>query len=81
MLLLLETAAGFALFKVLKEKKIKETKVKSCEETSVPGLPLQFTTRIPLTLVLCVLLILQDLWKDFETLEKAEKVGWGYALI
>eukprot|EP00803_Ostreobium_quekettii_P009491 evm.model.scf_750.4 EVM.evm.TU.scf_750.4 scf_750:32786-37346(-) len=41
MLLLVETAAGFALFKVLKEKKLKEA---------------------------------ADLWKDFETLEKAQKV-------
>lgn len=41
MLLLLETAAGFSLFKVLKEKKLKEAK---------------------------------DLSKDFETLEKAQKV-------
>eukprot|EP00210_Caulerpa_lentillifera_P009358 g8922.t1 len=40
-LLLVETAAGFALFKVLKEKKLRETK---------------------------------DLWKDFETPSKAQKI-------
>lgn len=30
-LLLIETAAGFALFKVLKEKKLRETKVTTAE--------------------------------------------------
>jgi len=36
-LLLIETAAGFALFKVLKEKKLKEAKVTPC--------PKEVTTR------------------------------------
>lgn len=58
-LLLVETAAGFALFKVLKEKKLRETKVSG----SVFG---------PCFCEICS--GIQDLWKDFETPSKAQKI-------
>ena len=76
MLLLFETAAGFALFKVLQENKIQETEVSQQGMNSVRGgWYSQFGA------ITNFFVRLQDLWKDFETLDDAQKVtGEGFSL-
>ncbi len=68
MLLLFETAAGFALFKVLKENKIQETEVRRLHgRLDYPESKGTMADGICITP--------QDLWQDFETLEGAQKVS------
>lgn len=67
MLLLFETAAGFALFKVNKEDKLEKADVRT-----IRGFTSKCSRR-PKAETVC--LPLQDLYKDFETLDSAKKVS------
>lgn len=64
MLLLFETAAGFALFKVLKEDKLKNVDVSA-------GAPARGSASETAT---DTFLLPQDLWEDFSSLDAAQKV-------
>lgn len=72
MLLLFETAAGFALFKVNKEDKLEQANV--CANATACG---RTSSRAAMTVSAADLLpcmFLQDYAKDFESVEGAKKV-------
>lgn len=78
MLLLFDTAAGFALFKVLDEKKLEEAQVRGLGPSKtdaafrgvLPHATALFSTHDTRARS-------QDLWEDFETIDKAQKVRGG----
>lgn len=72
MLLLFETAAGFALFKVNKEDKLEQSNV---SDSAQPAEPSEHGAAADLSHRL-LLLLPQDLAKDFETLDSAKKVRY-----
>lgn len=81
MLLLFETAAGYALFKVLKESKLKEVDVRTRQRAQGPlehtaeGFMQQVCTRCMLMAHAPLLLCRpQDLYEEFSSLDKAQKV-------
>ena len=68
MLLLFETAAGYALFKVLKENKLQEVDVRINANLAPSISRLDVHTNM------------QDLHEDFSSLDRAQKVGCGAAV-
>lgn len=76
MLLLFDTAAGFALFKVLDEKKLEDAQVRGASQ---PPQPMRGV--LPHASAVCSThpphARSQDLWEDFETIDKAQKVRGG----
>ena len=81
MLLLFETAAGYALFKVLKENKLKEVDVRTRQsaqgrlEHTAEGFMQQVCARCMLMAHAPLLLCRpQDLYEEFSSLDKAQKV-------
>jgi hypothetical protein len=72
MLLLFETAAGFALFKVNKEDKLEQTNV--CADATACGRTSSRAAIVVSAADLLSCMLLQDYAKDFESVEGAKKV-------
>lgn len=79
MLLLFETAAGFALFKVNKEDKLEQTNVRevsrACSHRTAAGRGTAAAAAY-WVLISAMGFLLQDFAKDFETVDSAKKVCW-----
>ncbi len=72
MLLLFETAAGFALFKVLKESKLRDEQVRlEQRKRLVVGRQTNSSTRLENEERQA---LVQNLWEDFQSIDTAEKV-------
>ena len=71
MLLLFETAAGYALFKVLNKGKLESTAVRLMLSTSEARPSFVTYACLP-----CMLIVVQDFSADFDSLEKAQQVDF-----
>ncbi len=77
MLLLFETAAGFALFKVLNEGKLEQAEVRCATFSTHRSAQLNLSRASWRIAVFC---LLQDLWKDFTTLDELRLRGFDARL-